>query len=380
MKIVITGGHLTPALALIEELTSHPELATGHEQSRMVSGSADIHFFGRKYATEGSSNLSAEYKVINSGNIKFYSITAGRIQRKFTIHTITALLKLPLGFIQSLIYIAKVKPDLIVTFGGYLSTPAVFCGWLLGIDSVIHEQAQIPGLANRINSLFAKQIFISWPNSQKYFPGDKTQLIGNLMRRSITNTKAKDPKIKSFISKSKNLIYVTGGNQGSHEINQLVLNNLEKFKNFEIIHQVGTTNFEGDFDQAKKVKQSNYFPVEYIDTRDIGAVLNKSKLVISRSGANIVWELAALAKPSILIPLPIAASGEQQANAQILKDAGSAIVINQKDLTIQELMESIRRITDNYNKYQKSTQLLQKTLPQNAAAVMAKYIRENFDQ
>ena len=98
--------------------------------------------------------VGAEYKIISTLNVNFRAITAGRLQRKFTKYTIFALLKIPIGFIQSFVYLALERPHIIISFGGYLSLPVVFCSWLLGIKSITHEQSTAPGLANKLNSLF----------------------------------------------------------------------------------------------------------------------------------------------------------------------------------------------------------------------------------
>ncbi|OGD84625.1 hypothetical protein A2165_02310 [Candidatus Curtissbacteria bacterium RBG_13_40_7] len=358
-KIIICGGHLTPALALIDELEKLKNF--------------QIIFFGRKFATEGAKNQSAEYRVITEKKIKFFVITAGRFQRKFTRFTLFSILKVPIGFIQSLIYLLMIRPKLIVSFGGYLSLPVVFCGWLLGIDSISHEQASVPGLATKINSLFVKKIFLSWRNTLDFFPKEKTKIIGNLVRKSIDSTKTKLKSLEPFLKKT-NLILIAGGNQGSHFLNQLVFENLDLFKTFSIIHQTGTANYKGDLDKARKIKRVNYLSIDYLDPADFSAVLNKAKIVISRSGANTVWELALCKKPSILIPLPISASNEQLKNAQILRDAGVAKIINQRDVTPQRLKEVISEVLVNYSKYQKAADKFQKTLPRNSTAKLAEYI------
>src|SRR3989304_1819826 len=278
-KIVICGGHLTPALALIEQFENDKN--------------CQILFFGRKYATEGSESLSAEYRVITQKGIRFFSVETGRLQRKFTKFTIPSLLKIPLGFLESFIFLLIERPTLIISFGGYLSVPVVFSGWLLGIATIAHEQSIIPGLATKINSIFAKKLFLSWPQTLSYFPKEKCQVIGNLIRKSIFKTSAKPIKISQFLNKSKKLL-----------------------------------------------------AIDYIQPEDIGAVLNKASVVISRSGANTVWELAALAKPAILVPLPIAALGEQKANAKILEKAGSSIVIGQKDTDSKVIKTAVAQKID----------------------------------
>ena len=362
-KIVICGGNLTPALALTEELEK--------------KGQIEIHFFGRKFSTEGSKNLSAEFKNLKTKKIKFWTVTSGRLQRKFTRYTIPSLFKVPQGFFQSFFYLLKLRPNLVVSFGGYLSPPVVFSAWLLGIDSITVEPAIIPGLATRINSLFVQKIFLSWPQSSTFFETGKTEVIGNLVRKSIFKGKIKNAQIDSFLKKSKNLLFITGGNQGSHFINQLILSSIPRLENFSILHQTGTAN-SLDFEKAKKVKRTNYMAVDYIDPSDFGTILNQVSIVISRSGANTVWEIALLAKPAIFIPRPIAAGNEQEENAKVLENAGSAVIIRQKDLTHKFLEETIKKVFKDLQKYKKSALAFSKTLPKDASVKLANCINKNF--
>lgn len=359
-KIVICGGHLTPALAIIDELKTHKDV--------------QLFFFGRKYATEGSKSLSVEFRIITQRGIKFYNIYTGRLQRKFTRFTIPSLFKIPIGFIQSFVFLILARPSLIVSFGGYLSTPVVFAGWLLGIRSITHEQALVAGLANRINSLFVEKIFLAWPAAQKHFDEKKSQVIGNPVRNSIFLQKANSAQIKNFLKKSSKLIYVTGGSLGSHFLNQLMFKSINNLRDFAILHQVGSTNFKNDLATAKKIKMVNYLAVDYVGDLDIGAVLNKASLVVSRAGANTIWELAILSKPAILIPLPIAAGGEQEANAAVLEKAGAAQVINQDDLNPVRLKKAIVEIAKNYQNCKNAAIAFSKTLPRDASKKLAGYI------
>ena len=159
-KIVITGGHLNPALAMIEQL----------EQS----GRWEIYFFGRNTTTEISDDPSAESQIIPSLNIPFYAITTGRMQRKASFAGIKSLLKFPVGFLQSLYLLLKIKPHIILSFGGYLALPVCLSGSVLGISVVTHEQTTVPGIANRIVALIAKKIAVSW-NIPMGLPARKTR-------------------------------------------------------------------------------------------------------------------------------------------------------------------------------------------------------------
>ncbi|MDP2632367.1 MAG: UDP-N-acetylglucosamine--N-acetylmuramyl-(pentapeptide) pyrophosphoryl-undecaprenol N-acetylglucosamine transferase [Candidatus Curtissbacteria bacterium] len=363
-KLVLCGGHLSPALAVIEALGKKADIK--------------IFFFGRRHATEGHNNLSAEYNEITATNATFVNIITGRLQRKFSTHTIWSLLKIPIGFVESFYYLLKIRPDMVVSFGSYQSIPTVVCAWLLGIKSIAHEQAIIPGLATKINARFTQKIFLTWAESAKYFNGSKIEVVGNLTRGAVFSKTPRDEKIKIFLSADAKKIFVTGGNQGSHFINKIIFDILPKLSEFKIIHQVGTTNYGGDLDHAKKIEQTNYLPIGFIASENIGAIFNKADLVIGRSGANTVWELATLAKISILIPLPHAAAGEQLQNAQLLEHAGSAVVILQKNATGDKLRNSIDEIYKNQKKYQKNANDFSKKLPRDGVEKIKKYIIDDF--
>ena len=244
----------------------------------------------------------------------------------------------------------------------------------MGIDSITHEQAVIPGLATRINSLFVKKVFLSWPQSAVHFEKGKIEIIGNPLRKTLFGENPKSNAIASFLKNPHKVIYITGGNQGSHFLNQLVFNNFSAFVPYRIVHQVGTANWQGDWDQAKGIQRKNYLACDFIDSQDVGAILDKAQVVIARAGANTIWELAVFKKPAILIPLPVAASQEQFQNAKVLEEAGSALILEQKEASAAKLRREIERIIANYAKFKKAANNLALKLPQDAASKLAKYI------
>src|SRR3989338_8397326 len=139
MKIVLIGGHLAPALSVMEALPKDTEVL----------------FIGRKYGLEGDKALSLEYRTITGLNILFVGINTGRLQRKLTRYTIPSFFKLPFGMIRSFFALFKFKPQVVVGFGGYVSVPVVLCAYLLRIPVVIHEQTLEAGFANRFLAKFA---------------------------------------------------------------------------------------------------------------------------------------------------------------------------------------------------------------------------------
>src|SRR3989344_5071506 len=216
MKIIIVGGHLSPALSVLDALPKNWEIL----------------FVGRKYVFEGEKSLSLEYKIINDLKIPFEEISTGRLQRKFTKNTIPSLFKLPSGFFKAFGILRKFQPDVVLGFGGYLQIPVIFASFFLKIPVVLHEQTLESGFSNKICSPIAKKICISWESSVKFFPKTKTVLTGNPIRKDIID--------KSQIPNSRPLIYVTGGSSGSHFINSLIEQVLKKILiDFKLIHQTG---------------------------------------------------------------------------------------------------------------------------------------------
>lgn len=339
LRIIITGGHHSCALVVAKDLVKK-----GHQ----------IFWLGHKYSMWGDKNVSAEYLEVSKAKIPFFELQAGKFQKTLNLFK---LVRLPLGFVQALFYLLKIKPELIVSFGGYLAVPVVIVGWILRIPSVTHEQTMVAGLGNKLISLFVKKIFISWPQKKKYYPSKKTVLTGLPLRKEIFIKKTKKYEFKEDLP----TVYVTGGKQGSHVINQAVFEVLDKLlEKYNVIHQCGLSSLHNDYQIGKgkrekgKEKWERYKVVDYIFPEDIGAVFAEADLVVGRAGAHIIYELAALGKPAVLIPLPILYGDEQTGNAKLLEEIGLAKILPQKDLTGESLYQCINLLIQNIEKYKKA--------------------------
>lgn len=347
VKIVFIGGHHTPALAVVDALTRKTK----------------IFWIGHKFSMWGDENVSAEYQEVTKRGIPFYDLKAGKLYKTF--HPLK-LIRLPFGFLQAFYYLLKVRPRLIVSFGGYLAPPVVIAGWFLRIPSVTHEQTVEGGWANRLVAKFAKKIFVSWEKSLKYFPKEKTIVTGNPLRKSIF---AEIPK-----SELKT-IYITGGKQGSHVINEAVKGALPKLlKKYNVIHQCGRSSVHDDHTELKKLRSEKYVLQDYFSEEEIGAVFAAADVVISRAGANIIYELAALGKPAILVPIPWVSHNEQNKNAQILANAGSAIILEEKDLSAESILLHSDELFANLEKFREGGKRAQKLVRLDAAEKIAEEI------
>ena len=328
MKIIVTGAHFTVAQAVIEQLKKYPDM--------------EIVYVGRNTTMEGDSTKSVESIILPKLGVKFIPIITGRLQREFTAHTLLSLLKIPLGFLQAFWIILRQKPDALLSFGGYVAVPLVFVSWLFSIPVIVHEQTLIAGLANRISGFFATKIAVSFRVKYLY-PEENTIVTGNPLRSEILSAKN--------ISKNKTpTILVTGGNQGSHVINLAVEECLDGLlKICQVIHQTGDSKFK-DYERLY-LRESDRYKVEKFIDQGWGKILAKVDLVVARAGINTLTELAYLAKPALLIPIPYLYKDEQNKNAEYFAKTGMVKNLPQSKLSGKELLKNIQEMFANLDVY-----------------------------
>jgi UDP-N-acetylglucosamine--N-acetylmuramyl-(pentapeptide) pyrophosphoryl-undecaprenol N-acetylglucosamine transferase len=366
VKLVFTGGHHSSALPVIQKL-------------RKKYPNIEIYWFGHKYSMKSDKNPTLEYQEITALNIPFYSLRAGKFYKTFNP---IRILKIPLGVFHALLILIKVKPDLIVSFGGYLAVPTVIAGFVLKIPSITHEQTVVTGYANKVISKFAKNIMISWPQSQKHLPKDKTILTGLPLREDIFEVKS-----ENFVSENDLItIYITAGKTGSHKINQIVLECLPQLLNFcNVIHQCGDhseytdyTSLKTRYEKLSPKPEGNYFLRKFIFQDEIGEALVNSDLIVSRSGAHITAELIALEKPCVLIPIPWVSHNEQFENARMLQEAGIGHILEERELSPETLLKSIKYLSTRLNNIKLKNNDLKKIVEKDSASLIMKQIEHHL--
>lgn len=335
-KILMTGGHAaTTALSMVEEFIRRSK----------KSRSWDIYWVGVESAFEGKRVQTLESKIFKREDVTYYPIIAGRIQRRITLWSLTSLAKIPIGFFHAFFILKKVKPDVILSFGGFAAFPVVVLGSILKIPIVIHEQTSAAGLANRLSSFFADKIALARRQSREFFPRQKTYVVGNPIMTQIAE-----------ISPKKHLglpptIYVTGGSRGARAINDLVEKILPRIlTEFKVVHHTGYLDFKKfekiKADLPKNVKE-NYEVYESIDPMQIDGVYRQADIIIARAGANTVAEIMSLKLPAILIPLPISYKDEQRKNAENARAFGIATLVEQ-DVGADKLLGEIYKTRANW--------------------------------
>ncbi|OGC25389.1 undecaprenyldiphospho-muramoylpentapeptide beta-N-acetylglucosaminyltransferase [candidate division WOR-1 bacterium RIFOXYC2_FULL_37_10] len=306
MKITIaaggTGGHIYPGIAIAEEFLARDE-------------NNQVLFLTSRYGLGK--------KIIEKEGYPVKLISARGIIRKLSIKAFLAPFFSLIGFFQSIFYVLKFKPDLVVLMGGYVSFPVAFAAKLLGTKTVLHEQNVLPGIVSRILSKFVTVVILSFHESLKYIKNGI--VLGNPVRCRILKIK----KGKSDIKR----ILIMGGSQGAWGMNSFIIENLDKFffENIKITHLIGERDFEYFKDKISFEKYPFYNPLSYMYNVEEG--LSKTDLVISRAGATAIAEFLVVGIPSILIPFPNSAEGHQDKNAEVLANKNAAVVLDEKNIS-----------------------------------------------
>jgi UDP-N-acetylglucosamine--N-acetylmuramyl-(pentapeptide) pyrophosphoryl-undecaprenol N-acetylglucosamine transferase len=283
--------------------------------------------------------------------IPYASIQTGKLRRYLSLQTpMDLLVRLPAGAVQALWHVRRFKPDVIFSTGGYVCVPTVIAGWLQRVPSLTHEQTALVGLANRIAGRFATRVAVSYAQSVRYFPTEKVIVTGNPLRPTLLRGDARKAAARFGFDAAQPVLYITGGAQGSHAINLAVRGALPLLLECcQVVHQCGQGP-DGTGEDLRMLErareelspqQKERYRVQAYVGEELGDLYALASLVVGRAGAGTVNELANLSKPSVLVPLPGAAGGEQEANARALEKVGGAVVLLESDMTSESLVNII---------------------------------------
>lgn len=358
MKILISGGHLTPALALLDYAQANPE----GEKSQGLS----FVFVGRLISQKQTQQAAREKMEVEKRGVKFISLDSPKLNQA---HSWYKKLKLPLALFQAIQrahrIIKEQKPDVFVSFGGYLAVPLAVASWLNQVPILTHEQTRAPGLASRFIGLLAQKVALTWPETKKCFSAKKTIVTGNPIRPEVINENQNPPSWFQPQTQ-KPILLIMGGSQGSHSINQAIKQVLPQLlKNWTVIHLTGQKT-------PSITKQPTYYPLEWVTGPDLAWIYTQSKVAIARAGANTVLELALNQIPTLYIPLPFARHQEQEKNATYFVQQEAGLLLKQKNLSPESLIAALNKLNHSHSQLKSNLQKIK--LPITGAQALLRLV------
>jgi UDP-N-acetylglucosamine--N-acetylmuramyl-(pentapeptide) pyrophosphoryl-undecaprenol N-acetylglucosamine transferase len=316
-----TGGHVFPGIAVIREL------------KKTYSGR--IVWIG--------SNKGMERDIVSSESIPFHGVPCGKLRRYLSVENCLDFFKVIAGFFASVFLLIKEQPLLVFSKGGYVSVPVVAAAGVLRIPVFTHESDFDPGIATRINSIFAEKILTSFVEtisffSEKYKP--RIVFTGNPIRTELLNGNAELGKKLAGCPPARKVLLVLGGSQGAKQINDAIRKKIDQLCELSfVIHQTGKKDFIPSTVEG-------YFAAPFFK-EELSDILASASIVVSRAGSNTLWELAALGIPSVLVPLASGSRGDQVRNAKVFEKSNASIVVEEGEGLDERLLEIIRKVINN---------------------------------
>lgn len=337
-RIVLTGGgtagHVTPNMALIPVLQKK-----GY----------DIHYIG--------SHEGIEKKLMEEMGIPYHAIATGKLRRYFSLENLTDPFRVIKGLSEAKKLMKELKPDIVFSKGGFVAVPVVLAAKSKKIPCIIHESDMTPGLANKIAIPSASRICCNFPETLKKLPEGKAVVTGTPIRQELFDGDAVAAMKFCGFTEVRPTLLIIGGSSGSVKVNESIWSCLDKITaKYNVIHLCGKDKTNPEYNNVP-----NYVQFEYIK-QELSNLLALADIVVSRAGANAICELLALRKPSVLIPLSLAASrGDQILNAQSFDKSGYAKLLMEEDVNDTSLLEAINEVYDNRDNYIKAMELSTKT-------------------
>lgn len=334
-----TGGHIYPGLAIADEI---------RDIAKEKNLNVEIFWFGN------SSGMDKDI-VEKSGSVdKFVGIPSGKLRRYFSLRNFFDVFKIFAGCLKSFFKLLVIKPNVLFSKGGFVSVPPCASASLLKIPVLTHECDFTPGLATKINTRFASKILVSYEQTKDYLSSvnkKKAIATGNPVRpifydenhdSNVANGKKFLFENRKDFDETKPILLVLGGSLGAHQINNLVVENLDWLcERFNVVHQCGAKDAD-----SMPQNRNGYFlhPFIYKEMRD---VIDCADVVLSRAGANSIWECAVLGKPLVLIPLCGSGTrGDQVDNAKFFEERGAAQVLLGDEADSSHLKTSLEKMLD----------------------------------
>ncbi len=355
MKVVITaggtGGHIFPALALISKLK---------EKEKDV----EILYIG--------TTNRMEKDIIPKEGIPYIGIEMKGLNRKNIFKNIDVMKTYLKAVSKAKAELTKFKPDIVIGFGGYISAPVIYAAHKLKIKTIIHEQNSIPGVSNKFLSRYVDKVLVSFKESIKDFPNDKTIYTGNPRSEQIKDIEKIDKTTLGF-KKDKALIIIVMGSLGSLTMTKKLKETLPLFKNKD--YQVLLITGKDYYDKYKDIKlSSNVKLVPFVD--NLLGLMKDADLIVTRSGASTIAEITSIGLPAIMVPSPYVTNNHQYVNAKSLEDDGACIILKEEDFDKNSLVDLLdKTINDKKKLNSMRSALLKRGVTDSATRIYEEIIK-----
>ena len=362
MKIIVsgggTGGHIYPALTLIDAIKSkRPD--------------AEFLYVGTQKGLEAD--------IVPKAGINFTALNLeGGLERHFTLANISRAANAIWSIKHASDIVHEFKPDVVVGTGGYVCGPILLAASLMKVPTLIQEQNAVAGVTNKILSKFVTKIAVGTRDALKNFPADKTVYTGNPIRSAVLDAKKSDGLKEFGFTSDKPIVLISGGSRGARSINNAmidVLKSAAQKNSAQFLHVTGKGEYNSVTEKLTDVLDApNIKVVPYL--YNMPTAMAMADLAIFRAGATGLAELTARGVPAILIPYPFAAENHQEFNARSLVEAGAAKMILNKDLTAEILSATINELLTSPDTLKKMSEASLSLGKPQAAAEIADLILE----
>lgn len=309
-----TAGHVTPHFALLP-----------HMRQR----GWDVFYVGSN---------GIEKTLVASQGVPFKEIASGKLRRYFSVQNFLDVFKVGVGVLQAFGIMMQQRPDVVFSKGGFVSVPVAVAAWLLRVPVVSHESDVTPGLANKLIAPFATRILYTFPETQRYLPSNALHA-GTPVRDDLFKGDARRGAELCGFDQNETLptLLVMGGSQGAQRVNDSLKEILPWLvEGHRVIHLTGAGKGIG-------YTHPRYKGFEFVKD-ELKDLLALADFVISRAGANAIFEFVSLKKPMLLVPLEAGSRGDQVVNAESFAKSGWARVLREKDLTPQSFRAAIEAL------------------------------------
>jgi UDP-N-acetylglucosamine--N-acetylmuramyl-(pentapeptide) pyrophosphoryl-undecaprenol N-acetylglucosamine transferase len=348
-----TAGHVFPGLTVIRSVQQH--------------WSGDIVWIG--------SVSGMERRIVTAAGVRYIGIPSGKLRRYFSIRNCIDIVKISAGCIAAWFLLRRLKAVAVFSKGGYVTVPVILAARLQKLYAATHESDFDPGLATKINARSVSHIFISFPQTKQFFSQNlrrKVLVSGNPVRKEIIEGRAERANKMFAVPPGKPLLFIMGGSQGARQINRLIEEIIEELtKRYIIIHQMGHLDYTPS-------RLPCYRTFDFIGD-ELPDILARADLIISRAGANSLWEYGVLKKPAVLIPLSGPASrGDQVRNAEAFSSRGAAVVLTGNEVNAASLLETVVTLMEDERRRVRMGEAAEGLCNRNAGEIIAETLLSNI--